>query len=69
VLDPFMGTGTTLVAAQLEGARGIGIEIDASYVAVAQRRLIEASQVQLTLSDLPVRPKRKLTACHPADRA
>ncbi len=57
VLDPFMGTGTTLVAAQLEGARGIGIEIDASYVAVAQQRLIEASQVQLSLPDLPAAPK------------
>ncbi|MBS0559207.1 MAG: site-specific DNA-methyltransferase [Proteobacteria bacterium] len=39
VLDPFMGTGTTLVAARLEGARGIGMEIDPSYVAVARERL------------------------------
>jgi site-specific DNA-methyltransferase (adenine-specific) len=45
VLDPFMGTGTTLVAAQLEGASGIGIDIDASYVAVAQERLLDASRV------------------------
>src|SRR4051812_12705222 len=39
VLDPFMGTGTTLVAAALEGARGIGIDIDESYVATARERL------------------------------
>ncbi|GBQ30731.1 DNA methyltransferase [Gluconacetobacter sacchari DSM 12717] len=39
VLDPFMGTGTTLVAAQAEGARGIGIELDAAYVKVARARL------------------------------
>ena len=39
VLDPFMGTGTTLVAAQREGGRGIGIDIDPSYVAVAEERL------------------------------
>ncbi|GAA4481847.1 DNA-methyltransferase [Gluconacetobacter asukensis] len=39
VLDPFMGTGTTLVAAQAEGARGIGIELDAAYVKVARDRL------------------------------
>ena len=52
VLDPFMGTGTTLVAAQLEGARGIGIDIDPAYVAVAQSRLIEAGHEQLNLSEL-----------------
>ncbi|MGA8195794.1 MAG: site-specific DNA-methyltransferase [Acetobacteraceae bacterium] len=50
VLDPFMGTGTTMVAAQLEGASAIGIDIDASYVAVAQQRLLEAGRVQLPLA-------------------
>jgi site-specific DNA-methyltransferase (adenine-specific) len=39
VLDPFMGTGTTLVAAALEEARGIGIELDPDYVAIARARL------------------------------
>jgi site-specific DNA-methyltransferase (adenine-specific) len=39
VLDPFMGTGTTLLAAALEGAQGIGIELDPSYLAVARQRL------------------------------
>ena len=39
VLDPFMGTGTTLVAADREAARGIGIDIDPSYVAIARERL------------------------------
>jgi site-specific DNA-methyltransferase (adenine-specific) len=34
-----MGTGTTLLAAALEGGRGIGIELDPSYLAVAERRL------------------------------
>jgi site-specific DNA-methyltransferase (adenine-specific) len=52
VLDPFMGTGTTLVAAQLEGARAIGIDVDPAYVAVAQSRLIEAGHEQLALSGL-----------------
>ena len=32
VLDPFAGAGTTLLAAQAEGAHGIGIEIDPTYV-------------------------------------
>ncbi len=39
VLDPFMGTGTTLVAAHREGATGIGIDMDPAYVAVAAARL------------------------------
>jgi site-specific DNA-methyltransferase (adenine-specific) len=39
VLDPFMGTGTTLLAARQEGAHGTGIELDPSYVAVARKRL------------------------------
>lgn len=43
VLDPFMGTGTTLVAAEQVGATGIGIEIDPDYVAIARRRLKDAS--------------------------
>jgi site-specific DNA-methyltransferase (adenine-specific) len=41
VLDPFMGTGTTLLAAGLEGACGIGIDIDDAYVATARERLAE----------------------------
>lgn len=39
VLDPFMGTGTTLLAAQRLGCFGVGIEIDPDYVAIARQRL------------------------------
>jgi site-specific DNA-methyltransferase (adenine-specific) len=41
VLDPFAGTGTTLVAASLEACTGIGIDIDAAYVAIMLERLRE----------------------------
>ncbi|MCQ8240428.1 site-specific DNA-methyltransferase [Acetobacteraceae bacterium KSS12] len=39
VLDPFMGTGTTLLAADAEGGRGLGIDLDPRYVAIARQRL------------------------------
>ena len=39
VLDPFMGSGTTLVAAVLTDRRGIGYDLDPSYVEVARERV------------------------------
>jgi len=42
ILDPFMGSGTTGVACVRTGRRFIGIEIDPTYFAIAQRRIAEA---------------------------
>ncbi len=42
VLDPFAGTGTTLLAAEIECGSGIGVEVDANYVAIAKQRLEES---------------------------
>ena len=38
VLDPFMGSGTTIVAAERVGRRAYGIEMNPRYVDVAVRR-------------------------------
>jgi site-specific DNA-methyltransferase (adenine-specific) len=39
VLDPFMGSGTTGKAAQELGRNFIGIELDAGYFDIAERRI------------------------------
>ena len=38
VLDPFLGSGTTIIAAEKTGRRGYGIELDPRYVDTAIRR-------------------------------
>ena len=42
ILDPFMGSGTTLVACARLGRKGIGIDIDPGYFEIACRRVEEA---------------------------
>lgn len=39
VLDPFLGSGTTALAARAEGFRFLGIEREAAYVEIAEKRL------------------------------
>ncbi len=39
VLDPFAGSGTTLIAAQTNGRKSIGIEIDPEYFTLARERI------------------------------
>ena len=42
VIDPFMGSGTTLVAFAKMGRKGIGIELDEDYFNIACKRVEEA---------------------------
>jgi modification methylase len=44
VLDPFMGTGTTSLAASMWGRHSIGVELEPPYFEIARRRLQEATE-------------------------
>ena len=41
VFDPFLGSGTTLLEAFTLGRKGVGVEIDENYAAIAKKRLLK----------------------------
>lgn len=60
ILDPFMGSGTTLVACQKLGRHGIGIELDPDYFEIACRRVEEAArQPDLLIPETRIPPKQE----------
>lgn len=50
VLDPFMGSGTTGVAAKKLNRHFIGIELDEQYYDMAKERILSANAVQMSLN-------------------
>ena len=53
VLDPFMGSGTTLVACENTGRHGIGIEIELKFFDIACREVEKATKQQKLGFDAP----------------
>ena len=71
VLDPFLGSGTTIIAAEQTGRIGFGIELDPKYVDVAVRRweqLTGRDAVHgasgLTLDELAAHRRNEAIASH-----
>ncbi len=50
VLDPFLGSGSTLLACLETGRRGVGFDIDKKYCELAVKRLVKAGIRQLKLN-------------------
>lgn len=59
VLDPFMGTGTTTVAAAKWGRNSIGVEIDPHYFEMAEKRIRHATASLFAHAEIKTEVKGK----------
>ena len=72
VLDAFVGSGTTLIAAERAGRRGFGLELEPRYVDVTLRRFRELTGIEpvhvesgLTFKELEILETRTLPLSAP----
>ena len=61
MLDPFLGTGTTTVAAAKWGRNSIGFEVDSHYFKLAEKRIIEETSSLFSTAEITV--DRSRIAC------
>jgi site-specific DNA-methyltransferase (adenine-specific) len=62
VLDPFMGTGTSAVAAQRCGRQFVGFELNAEYCEIIARRLASPEGCLTVKNNQPTEPVRSKIA-------
>ncbi len=59
VLDPFMGTGTTTVAAAKWGRNSIGVELDSHYFEIAKNRIYKTTGSLFSHAEITTLNKNK----------
>lgn len=59
ILDPFMGSGTTLVACQQLGRKGTGIELSEKYFDIACKRVEQAAKQPRLFAEPVQKPKQE----------
>lgn len=60
VLDPFVGSGSTLIACLETGRRGIGVEINSNYCKLAKKRIEKSISEKIRKRKSVVRKKRSM---------
>ena len=65
VLDPFCGTGTTMVAALKSGRNSIGVELDTEYCRMAASRLMNDNGSLFSRAELQIQLRSQLGATAP----
>ena len=60
VLDPFMGTGTTTLAAAKWGRNSIGVEIDPHYFEISEKRIRRATSTLFSHTEITTEVRQKI---------
>jgi site-specific DNA-methyltransferase (adenine-specific) len=60
VIDPFAGSGTTLVACAKTGRNCLGVEINEKYAEIIRKRVKSSVQLSLEVFESPISPSKQV---------